>query len=239
MSQAHSFRDPRKPPSDSPAVVHASDLLKRRVYLDRLRVHHVDLTTRFLTVADKGLYPIDLFLVAAMGRSFSLVDGFLDAFDRWNLIVAAPILRMQLDTLVRVAYVAHAPSADEIVLDVLGGGEFRHIKDADEKRLSDARLLEHAGANHPWVAAVYKATSGWVHFSPEHLRVTWQVRDEAEEGGATIATISGGFPIRAEDVPLRALQELLGAMTQATEELFGYAEIWESRKASPPGQASV
>jgi hypothetical protein len=45
------------------------------------------------------------------------------------------------------------------------------------------------------------------------------------------------IPIRRQRIPLRALQELLGAMTQATAELFGYIEAWESRKGLPVGQA--
>jgi hypothetical protein len=69
-----------------------------------------------------------------------------------------------------------------------------------------------------------------------HVRATWQVRDEADEGGATGATISGGFPIPSEDIPVSSLQELLLAMIQATKELFGYAEAWESRKGLPLGQ---
>jgi hypothetical protein len=230
------FRDPREPAPDSPALVYPNELGRPRAYLDRLRVHHVDLAKRFLAAADGALYPIDLFLVAATGRSYSLVDGLLDAFDRWNLIVGGPILRMQLDTLVRVSYVARTPNADSIVLHVIGGGQFRRFRDTEGKRLSDARLIEHARDSHPWVAAVYEATSGWVHFSPEHIRAAWEVGDEAAEGGVRTMTISGGFPIQQERIPLSLLEELLGAMTRATEELFGYLEAWESRKGLPLGQ---
>lgn len=191
---------------------------------------------RFLVAADRKLYTLDLFFGAAMARSYSLVDGFISAFDTWNPIVAAPILRMQLDTLVRVAYVAQAPRADEVALYVIKGGEFRHLRDAENKRLTDARLLEHAATTHPWVRDVYKATSGWVHFSPAHLRAVWQLGDEEPEIGAVMATLSGSIPIQPEQIPLSALQQLLGAMTKATHELFAYAEIWESRKGLPLGQ---
>lgn len=71
-----------------------------------------------------------------------------------------------------------------------------------------------------------------MHFSPEHVRATWRV-SENDEGGLHVA---GAVPLRPEQIPLSALRELLGAMTKATEELFGYVEIWESRKGLPPGQ---
>ena len=72
-------------------------------------------------------------------------------------------------------------------------------------------------------------------FTRPPFSATWRISDEDEEG-ETAGTISGGFPMRPEDIPPHLLEELLGAMTQATEELFGYAEVWESRKGPPAGQ---
>jgi hypothetical protein len=84
------------------------------------------------------------------------------------------------------------------------------------------------------VPAVYEATSGWVHFSPAHLYAAWQLEDAADE--RAVGRTVGGVPIRPNQIPLSALQELLGAMIQATEELFGYVEVWESRKGLRSGQ---
>ncbi len=71
------------------ADLHRAELADPRGYLDRLREHHLDLVQRFLSVADGALYTLDLVFGAVMTRSYSLVDGFLDAFDQWNPIVAA------------------------------------------------------------------------------------------------------------------------------------------------------
>lgn len=228
MAEQASVRDPRVPPPDSPAIAHGEELFSARVHLDRLRVHHLDLTRRFME-ADGSLYSIDLVMMAVMSRSYSLVDGFISAFDSWNLIVAAPILRMQLDSLTRLAYLATAPRADEVAEYVIGGGEFRKLRDEDNRKLTDARLIEHAEEPHPWIKGVYEATSGWVHLSPAHVVAALQV---GEEG----TTISGGIPIRPEQIPVSMLQEVLGAMIRATEEIFGYVEVWESRKGLPPGK---
>jgi len=236
MSRRPSFRDPRVAAPGSPAGTYSKELGGKRVWLDKLRVHHINLTKRFLAVADRQLYILDVFLVAVMSRSYCLVDGFLGAFDAWNPIVAAPLLRMQLDSLVRVSYVARAPRADEVAADIVRGGEFRKFKDAHGKRLTDARLVELAKPHHPWVPNVYEATSGWVHLSPVHLRAAWRLDDDPSSPG-TLGALKGRIPIRPSDIPLRGLEELIGAMTQATEELFGYAEVWESRKGLPSGQA--
>jgi hypothetical protein len=232
MSMRSPVRDPREPPAESPALLHREELFAGRRYLDRLRVHHLDLTRRFLEI-DGNLYSIDLVMAAVMSRSYSLVEGFIDAFDGWNLIVAAPLLRMQLDSLTRLAYIASAPRADEVAEYIIGGGEFRKLKDTENRRLTDARLIEHAEPTHPWVKDVYGATSGWVHFSPAHVVASWQVKDNAKGGQA----LSGAIPIRAERIPVSMLKEVLGAMIKATEEIFGYVEAWESRKGLPLGEA--
>ena len=225
-------RDPREPVEGSPGLVHREDLFAGRRYLDRLRVHHLDLTRRFME-ADGNLYSIDLVIGAVMSRSYSLIDGFIFAFDAWNLIVAAPLLRMQLDSLIRLAYIATAPRADEVAEYVIGGGEFRKLKDVEKRRLTDARLIEHADEAHPWVKGVYDATSGWVHFSPAHVVANWQVEGDGERG----ASLSGAIPIQPDRIPVSMLKEVLGAMIKATEEIFGYVEAWEARKGLPLGQA--
>ncbi len=202
------------------------------MYLDRLRAHHLDLAQRFLSVGDGAIYTLDLVFAAVMTRSYSLVDGFLDAFDYWNPMVAAPLLRLQIDSLVRTSYIARAPMADAVANEILAGGEFRKMTDDEGKKLLDYRLIELARPHHPWVPDVYRATSGWVHFSPDLVRAAWQAR---EDDGALV--ISGALPIRPNQIPPDALQELVGAMIKATEELFGYSEAWESRKGSPRGEA--
>jgi hypothetical protein len=199
-----SFREPRNAASGSPADGYP-ELLDARGYIDRLRVHHVDLAKRFLGAADGALYTVDLMVAAVMSRSYELVDGFIDAFDHWNLVVAAPILRMQIDSLTRMAYMASAPSADEIALHVIGGGEFRELKDAEKKKLTDRRLIELAEEVHPWIEPVYEATSGWVHLSPAHMFAAWQIEDIEVEGEQAYKNLLGSIPNRPERIPVSSL----------------------------------
>ncbi len=205
-------------------------LANDRAFIDRLRVHHLDLTQRFIT-AGGTLFGIDLFVGGVMTRSYALVDGFLNAFDSWNPIVAAPLVRMQIDSLVRMSYLARAEVPAEIADYVVNGGEFRLLKDAENQKLSDARLVDLAEEFHPWVKPVYRATSGWVHFSPEHVRATWRV----QPGGDGSGVLHGEIPLRAASIGSNPMEELVGAMTRATTELFGYVEIWEARKKQADG----
>ena len=146
-------------------------------------------------------------------------------------MVAAPLLRMQRDNLVRLSYMVRAPSASDVAQHILLGGEFRKLKDSEGKFLGDVRLLEHAKSFHPWVEPVYKATSGWVHFSPSHVHAA--LRFERDDEGKATHSFTISIPLQPERIPVSALQELVGAMIKATEELFGYIEMWEQRKGLP------
>jgi len=226
MDQPRPPRELRPIPSGSPADTHQAELAKGRMRLDAMRAHHIDLSRWFL---GEELYETDLFFIAVMARSYSLVDGFISAFDSWNPAVMAPLLRLQIDSLARVAYLAKVPKVEKLALYLIGGGEFRKLKDTDGKNLSDRRLVEHSQEAHPWIEDVYKATSGWVHFSPAHISAAVQLTPD-ESSDESFLKLFGGIPIRPEQIPLSALEELLGAMTQATNDLFGYVEIWAATK---------
>jgi hypothetical protein len=112
--------------------------------------------------ADNGnLYLTDFLFMPMMQRSYGLVEAVIDCVDAYNLVAAAPLLRLQLDTLVRACYVANTPSADDVVKALLEGTEFQKMKDASGQRLTDRRLVELAAPLHPWLQPVYKETSGW------------------------------------------------------------------------------
>ena len=122
------------------------------------------------------------------------MDALLETVDHFNLHAAVPLLRVQLDSLFRLSYVCRAPSVDDVVQEVMAGTEFRHMKDAEGKKLSDGPLKDLAQPFHPWTGPVYDQASGWVHFTQAHLGATGQVDGDL---------LSGGIPLRPNLVPER------------------------------------
>jgi hypothetical protein len=55
------------------------------------------------------LFEVDIVLLSVLNRSLDLIDGFLATYDRWNLITAAPQVRMQVDNLLRITMLLVAP----------------------------------------------------------------------------------------------------------------------------------
>jgi|SRR5665647_194467 len=167
------------------------------------------------------IYVPDLLMWSFAQRSYALVDGFLGAFDTWNLLVAAPLVRLQLDTLVRLSYATTCPDMDALTRALLDGVEFRAMKDETGQRLLDGRLVERSQALHPWLKPVYEKACGWVHFSPVHLFLGTQARD---------GKLSGHLPLHPDVLPERLLSEVLGAMLQATQDLVDYLSGWAIHK---------
>ncbi|MDO5676452.1 MAG: hypothetical protein Q4G35_02965 [Propionibacteriaceae bacterium] len=157
-----------------------------------------------------------------------MIDALIDAVDTYNVHAAAPLLRLQLDTLFRAHYVASGPDLDDLTMRLLSGDEFRKIRDAEGKYLNDGRLKDLAAPSHPWAPPVYDKTSSWVHFSLSHIMATAQVSGESD--------LHMSVPLRPQVIPESLWHEIYGAAIQATEELFLYLRGWAARKGLPAGE---
>jgi hypothetical protein len=79
----------------------------------------------------------DMIVTAMLQRSYGVVDALIDAVDTYNMHAAAPLLRLQFDTLFRAHYIASGPDLDDLTNRLLRGEEFRRIRDAEGENLTD------------------------------------------------------------------------------------------------------
>jgi hypothetical protein len=108
------------------------------------------------------------FYFGCLARTIQLLDGFAHAVKNRQLFVAGGLLRLNLDTYLRL-------TAKDLVTDkttffkaVFDGDQIDKMKDRDGNRLRDRFLSESAGVKDLWVPRVYKQMSGYVHLSPAH-----------------------------------------------------------------------
>lgn len=200
-----------------------------RVQLARSMDEHLDVLRETLS---SDLYSLDLYLTGALQRSYHLVEGFVLAWDHWNVIVAAPLVRFQIDSLVRCAYLCQRADSDHVVVEVLGGRALRELKDpVSGEKLTDRYLVELAGALYDWLPPVYAVSNDWVHLSERHIFNAWQNGEER--------TLLGQFPMPTDEIPVRFWQELIGAMVQATGSLLALCSGWATYKVSDEHLARV
>jgi len=167
-------------------------LRARYEILEQQKQVHLDLGQQMMTVGGGKLYVTDLVMLAVLKRSLDLLDGIICLTDRWNFAAAAPLLRLQIDSVLKVVCLAHLENADVVSTAILEGKSLRNLKDSDGKFLSDARLRDYARRFYPWLDRVYEETSKLIHLSDKHFFL----------------------PVESVDDETRVVQMLIGAGTQ-------------------------
>jgi hypothetical protein len=216
-----------EPPPGSPGQLDPSLAKVRRRLLEHSD-SHIAVVKGFMS-ATENFYSLDMFLVGVANRSIYLVRGFVDALDKWNVFAAAPLVRLQVDS---VCYMTRAPSATIVADQVLSGMSFRNLKDADGQRLTDKHLVDIALPHHPWLGNVYSSGNDWVHLSRLQILAPWEYKE-----GEPIGRISVRFPMRRSSIPPQFLTNMTAAMSEATDDLLTYMDLWRRRKGLPLGEA--
>lgn len=117
------------------------------------------------------LVTTDIFMVATAQRSIDIIEAFKIMIDGWNITCAGPLIRMQLDNLLRLVYISKISNSDEITLEILSGKSFYELTDNEGKKLTDSRLRQYAKDQYPWIDEIYKKASKFVHLSELHMRL--------------------------------------------------------------------
>jgi hypothetical protein len=195
--------------------------------LTELQREHVRVADRLLRSAGNQMFTIHAALLAMIQRSHDVSGGFVMMVEARNLSSAAPLVRLQLDTLVRASYILRSTKPDEVASEVVSGTEFRHMRDETGKRLLDGRLVDLAAQHHPWIRKLYEEMSGWVHLSPWHIEAAFGI--EAEPGLRTITV-----PIDPGSIYPQVWLSLVEAAGQTTRLLLQYIESASAHMESLP-----
>ncbi len=118
---------------------------------------------------NESMYGSDLFLLGAMKRTLAQSSGFRELIAAKNFPCAAAIVRLQIDTAMRINGLSLVNDIDAFCGELMEGKRFNQIKDRDGKKLADFYLRQRLGEKHPWINSVYETTSDLIHLSPKHL----------------------------------------------------------------------
>lgn len=171
----------------------------------RTRLSHIqglekELTTKAAPIIDPGtpMYFVDLFAFGAANRTLAQSRGFREMIEARNFPSAAILLRTHIDTAMRVNGLRYLDNPEDQLRKVFEGQKtFRELvarqKTGKGKpiRMQDAFLREKLEEDEPWIGAIYKETSDFVHLSFRHLFSSIHHTDDDER------TVS--FAITGED----------------------------------------
>ncbi|OSI68585.1 hypothetical protein BSZ22_20675 [Bradyrhizobium canariense] len=174
--------------------------------------------------AGTNLSYADFFIFGALRRTLAQSRGFRDLINSRNFPCAAAILRLQIDTAMRVNVLGLIDDVDQACRAVLDGEQFNRLKDRDGTKLSDAHLRRKLAEKHPWISKVYEQTSNFVHLSGKHFEVSIARTDD--ESRIAYFQISGHDPHRPEETYFEAVDAFFEATKLAGMLLLAF---WMAR----------
>jgi hypothetical protein len=116
-----------------------------------------------------NLRPLDLVMLAAVHRSRRLLEAAQMLCDSRNTIALDPLIRLQVDTLLRVNAVQHEKDPGAVEIALCTGETVRKLKTLDGKKMYDKELVDRLNNDLPWTREIYEKYCDAVHFSTDHL----------------------------------------------------------------------
>jgi hypothetical protein len=211
----------------------AKTVEERTKQLRSIESEHTKLAEKMLMAAEGSVYPMDILTAAVLKRSVSLLVGFCDLIEKRNFVAAAPLLRLQLDNVLRFQGAWLVRDPHQFAQDILAGKRVRDLRDRDGQKMTDAYLLQNVSKEYPDFNEAYDHLSGYVHLSDKHIFNVMKL-DNDRQFNMTI----GPTDSYIED---ETYLEALFGFFKVTGVLFRYVQGWIDAKAGnrPPKKSST
>lgn len=207
----------------APSTEGRSSILEERLrHLLSANDAAIRLGYRMMHTDGAQVFGVDLVALACIERSLSLVEGFVNMIRARNLLCAAPLLRLQVDSILRLHACWLVDKPHDLAAVLLSDTPLRKIRARDGVPMTDAYLGEKASERFPWIARVYTTTSGFVHLSrPHFLSSVSGIRDDG-----TMEMRIGTRRKWTDDQLIEAVE----AFIEATKTLITLSAAWVHTK---------
>jgi hypothetical protein len=185
---------------------------------------YIKLTYLILVPASGAWYATDSAIIGVTQRSIALIQGFTLMVEDHNALCALGILRMQIDTLMRLFAFKLVDDRNSLLTHLLADKPLSKLRSHDGRPLTDAYLHEQLSQYYPWVSTVYGETSGFVHFSGRHITSPIIALDE-DERIVEFLIRKEGPPWSEED-----MAEAVSAFVAATDAVIQLCQNWLAEK---------
>lgn len=163
--------------------------------IKKMKDEHLGVCEKIMSAAEGRVYLTDYLVYAILKRSLDTMGAIEFLVKRRNITASVALLRLQLDSLLRIIYLAKNDNPDKVCYNLLSGKSFRNMKDKNGKKLTDVKLRDYARDLFPWIDEVYEKTSKLIHLSEKHIFLTIEEMSENEremtlsigEGNANLA----------------------------------------------------
>ena len=126
----------------------------------------------------------DLYGMGIARRCIAISAGFRAMVEQRNSVCALPLVRMQLDSVLRFYAGSFVSDHQEFCREVYFGKTINKFKSDEGRVMRDAYLRDRVAKTNPWITSVYEYTSGYIHFSNRHIL---EVLRKDDKGNITMA----------------------------------------------------
>lgn len=203
------------------------NLEKKLAELNELKDQHVEILSKILKADEGNLFGVDLVVMAVIQRSTSLINGFASLVEQKNVLCAVPLIRLQIDSVLRLYSCWLVDGPHSIANLMLEGKPFNSKKDKEGNKLTDKYLREKVSEHYKWIDNVYKKTSGFIHLSYAHFMST--VMNFSSETGELESFI--GLNGTDREWKWSEIYESVDAFIEATTSLLHLCYSWHETKS--------
>lgn len=195
--------------------------------LDKKSERAGTLGTLLLSACAGDIFPCDTLACMVLARTMNQIRGFKLLMEAKSFNCAAPLLRLQLDSLLRFNGVITCKDPHGVALQVCQGVSLRSIKHSNGGKMTDKHLQEMLATTHPWILEIYKLASGYIHLSEQHF-LHLLMQSSRDEQGTRLIKVSD----EDDYLPENHKTALVDTFTRVTEALLMLIEAWISNRAS-------
>lgn len=121
------------------------------------------------------------FIMSITDRAISFNRAFITLTNLNNYQSAICLIRLQIDNCLRLYAYSRAKNSFEFYDKVLQGFHIRNLVDRENNKMTDERLTNQLDKLFPGIKLLYKNTSGYIHFSKNHLFLNKNIEQESEK----------------------------------------------------------
>lgn len=185
-----------------------------------------------LFAISKNVHTFDMFLIAILNRTINLNKAFSSLVRDKNFIAAAPLVRINIDSLMRM-YAARISEYDlhTFTLKVMGGEHVRNMKTNSGQKLTDKYLIDELSKidGLSWIKDIYEASNSYIHFADSGIFAAQTMVNKEEQ------TI--GLSIGFHDAFIKDDYKLatIFLMDKIIDQIVLQAQIWVHEKCEIVG----
>jgi|SRR5690554_1131958 len=186
-----------------------------------------------LTAITPKIETFDFLLIAALNRTVNISKAYTTLIRDNNFIAAAPLVRINIDTLLRLyASIISEYDRNTFASKVMGGELIKKMKlNGTKIKLDDRTLyLEISKVEGmEWVKDIYQAGNSFVHLEKSHIFSSLKIADETER------TINMSIGFHDAFIPESEKYGSAVWMNKIVDSIIQQAQIWMYEKAKKIG----